>query len=163
MDKAVLKENQRLQDELNIRDMVITKMQEEDKIRREEGKKRRARQGRTRWFTKVFNNNTKELLKSTKFDNVELAILFYLVVYLGYENNEVVDNDGQRLNISDLAKIAGMHRTTISDALARLEEKRVLRRIKDGGKTYIILDAYFFYRGEAPNDWKGYPQLSNCE
>lgn len=153
-------QNQQLEADLIACKKTIKANEKEAEIRLERGKVIQARKGRSRQFVKVFFNNIDELLKSTEFDNAELALLFHLVVHLDYGDNWVVGRNNQRLSISDLVDIVGAHRTTISNTLAKLEKKMVLRRIKNGGTTNIMLDSSFFYRGSDPLSWPGYPKQS---
>lgn len=100
-------------------------------------------------FIKLFKNEILNLKDS--LSNSELSFLYSLSNYLSFEENLIVNSEGQIMNIQMIAKEFGMSTRRVIDLTNSLYEKLLLFKIKLGKNTYLLMNPYVMYFGSNIN------------
>lgn len=100
-------------------------------------------------FVKLFKNEILNLKDS--LSNSELSFLYLLSNYLSFEENLIIDSDGQLMNIQMMCKEFNMSKRKIIDVTNSLYQKLLLFKIKNGKNTYLLMNPYIMYFGSNIN------------
>lgn len=100
-------------------------------------------------FVKLFKNEILNLKDS--LSNSELSFLYLLSNYLSFEENLIIDSDGQLMNIQMMCKEFNMSKRKIIDVTNSLYQKLLLFKIKNGKNTYLSMNPYIMYFGSNIN------------
>lgn len=100
-------------------------------------------------FVKLFKNEILNLKDS--LSNSELSFLYLLSNHLSFEENLIIDSDGQLMNIQMMCKEFNMSKRKIIDVTNSLYQKLLLFKIKNGKNTYLLMNPYIMYFGSNIN------------
>ena len=100
-------------------------------------------------FVKLFKNEILNLKDS--LSNSELSFLYLLSNYLSFEENLIIDSDGQLMNIQMMCKEFNMSKRKIIDVTNSLYQKLLLFKIKNGKNTYLLMNPYIMHFGSNIN------------
>lgn len=100
-------------------------------------------------FVKLFKNEILNLKDS--LSNSELSFLYLLSNYLSFEENLIIDSNGQLMNIQMMCKEFNMSKRKIIDVTNSLYQKLLLFKIKNGKNTYLLMNPYIMYFGSNIN------------
>lgn len=98
-------------------------------------------------FTKVYYNEIEYVKSHFGLTMTEMGFLFSLTPYLLYENNLLVDKNGNPINQKTLMRLLGYGKTAISKMINSLEDKKCLVRIWKNKETYFIINPYLMWCG----------------
>lgn len=103
-------------------------------------------------YTMVFESNNKAL-RERRIDYDEFAVLSFCAGQLEWENQYVCDNEsGQRLFITDIAKLMDKDKEFISRKLRSLDEKGFVTLEKQGKGYVVSIPENIAYKGELKNN-----------
>lgn len=94
------------------------------------------------WFIKVYRTEMREYKKQTQLSSSAGLLLFYLIEYIEYRTNRIVDKKGKALTNDDMADLVGLNKKTIVKSLSELESKMFIKRIGAGRSRQIYFNPY---------------------
>ena len=100
-------------------------------------------------FVKLFKNeilNLKDSLSSS-----ELSFLYLLSNYLSFEENLIINSNGQLMNIQMICEEFKMSKRKVIDITNSLYSKLLLFKIKLGKNTFILMNPHIMYFGSNIN------------
>ena len=100
-------------------------------------------------FINLFKNEILNLKDS--LSNSELSFLYSLSNYLSFEENLIVNSEGQIMNIQMIAEEFKMTTRRVIDITNSLYKKLLLFKIKLGKNTYLLMNPYIMYFGSNIN------------
>lgn len=110
-------------------------------------------------FSKIFNNEITYATNKYKLTRTEIGFLYSLSPFLLWEKNLLVDNEGLPINQKRLMELLGLSRSTVSNTIKSLENKKCIIRIFTGinKQCYYIVNPYLMCNGKSIN--KDIPKL----
>lgn len=135
-----------------------------------DGTKRKWKQSRSKAneFTKIFYNEVFNAIELYDITKTEIQFLYSLAPYLLWEENLLVDMDGNALTNKTLADELGLTTKTVFNRTKSLEEKHCLIRICSGRNVYYVVNPFLMFKGQEihktlPKQFEllGYESLGN--
>jgi DNA-binding MarR family transcriptional regulator len=126
---------------------TVEAYQLQNQIKYEQGTKKASRKGRSKHFTKVLTKSTQVLIRKKIITLSEAGVLFYLLPYVEFETNFVVDDRKGRMNIRDISELVDMSYSQTKSILDNLEQLGIINKVKNGVSTHIQLNSIYIYKG----------------
>jgi DNA-binding MarR family transcriptional regulator len=115
-------------------------------------------------FIKLFSSGLSEVMKKD-FTIEMFGLLMLLASYLDYQNNYLVNKDGEYLTQKDIMKIAKWGKTKTVNMISQLVENDMLIKMpqeNDNRKSKFFMNPNLFYRGkQIDKDIKAYYDIKN--
>lgn len=150
INRELEKENNKLKRDLERTNRALTnqdkqidkyrKSQEIAAQRREEKKSRKGKH-----FTRCELTMGRDLLHV--LNSSERQFMFALLFYIEFQTGYIISARGERLNISDIAKLVGWKKNHTSKIVESLAQKGVLFKIPFGKEIEVMINAIYFFRG----------------
>lgn len=102
-------------------------------------------------FTKVFDDEIKYCKEQYKLTRTDIAFLKELGEFLLWQVNMLVDEEGNPLNQTELAKLMDISTRTIRNNMKSLEEKKCVFSIPYEKDVYYLINPYLLYKGSKIN------------
>lgn len=102
-------------------------------------------------FVKLYND-TMAILGQEKMTLAEYRVCFMLLKYINYGSGVLrYENNGRELNLTDIEKITGLSRSTVSRAMKGLISKRIYGVHKTGKENCYTVNPFIFMKGKYVN------------
>jgi len=98
-------------------------------------------------FTKTFDEEIKYCKEKYEITRTEISFLKEIGEFLLWQVNMLVDDDGNPLNQTNLAKLMGISTRTIRNSMKILEEKKCIFSIPYDKDVYYLVNPYLLYKG----------------
>jgi hypothetical protein len=101
-------------------------------------------------FAKIFISELKKVMKNKKITIEMLGFLTYLIPYLDFENNVLLNEDGTYMTQNDIVKLTGWNRNKVNNTLKVLFENEIIYTKKqetDKRKLKYFINPNLFYKG----------------
>ena len=107
-------------------------------------------------FVKVFPDELANVVttldeEGKRLSGAELAIIMLLMGHISYDSGMLTKGGGNPITQTDIEKITGFTKLTITKSMDRLVRKKVFARNKVGKKYQYFANPYIFFRGRFIN------------
>ena len=116
-------------------------------------------------FIKVYRVNIQDIIRKKKLNLTEAGVFMMLLSFVDWESNFLVHPDTNKLlNISDLARLIGQDRTSLSRQIKKLNDKGLLSLVYNGNgrANKIILNSNIVFSGTKMKDIREHELFDDC-
>lgn len=113
-------------------------------------------------YLRIFKTNLLDIVKNQRLKVSEIGILTSMMAFADWNTNRVVHPDsGNTLSVSELARLLGMDRGNLGQAVRALAEKGVIliQQNPEANEKYIVINAQIAHFGKFLSNMEEHQQM----